>query len=178
MRGQKQTLIIENRFIVFPLRSILVHFCMCLKQLSKHFCHSDWGIFKTCILNSLTASSGVEKRWPLILFFTYGNKNKADDSSKPCFECSKMQLFEPMCESLHYRREEWSVFGGWLCTSQSLHFCVVLVVRLRHVQFFRKNWYHLLGNARCTSNFCWIWLILKHPYSRVLFTFGLIRVNL
>ena len=35
---------------------------------------------------------------------------------------------------------------------------------------------HLLGSASCVNNFCWIWLILKHPYS-VLFTFGHIRVN-
>ena len=49
---------------------------MCLNQLSKHFCHSDWGISKTCILNASTASSGVVKRWHLILFFTYGNKKK------------------------------------------------------------------------------------------------------
>ena len=30
---------------------------------------------------------------------------------------------------------------------------------------------------RSANNFCWIRLILKHPYSRLLFTFGLIRVN-
>ena len=42
--------------------------CM-LNQLSKHFCHSDWGISKTCILNASIASSGVKKRWPLILAF-------------------------------------------------------------------------------------------------------------
>ena len=36
-----------------------------------------WGIFTTCILNASTASSGVEKRWALILFFTYGNKKKS-----------------------------------------------------------------------------------------------------
>ena len=42
---------------------------MRLKQLSKHFCHSDWGICKTCILNAWTTSLGAEKRWPLILFF-------------------------------------------------------------------------------------------------------------
>ena len=53
-----------------------INFCMRLKQLSKHFFRSDWGISKTCILNSSTTSSGVEKRWPLILFFTYGNKKK------------------------------------------------------------------------------------------------------
>ena len=50
------------------------------------------------------------------------------------------------------RGEKWSVFGGWfswflvrqlankwLYTTQYWLFCVVLVVRLRHVQFFRKN---------------------------------------
>ena len=54
-----------------------MHLCMRLNQLSKHFCHSDWGISKTRILNASTASSGVEKRWPLILFLTYGNITKS-----------------------------------------------------------------------------------------------------
>ena len=70
--------------------------------------------------------------------------HKTDDSSNRCFKCSKMQLFEPMCESSHCRGEEWSVLGGWfswflgwqlsnkwLCTTQNW--------LLRHVQFFRKN---------------------------------------
>ena len=35
----------------------------------------------------------------------------ADDSSNRCFDCSKMQLFEPICESSYCRGEEWSVFG-------------------------------------------------------------------
>ena len=114
-----------------------------------------------------------------------------DDSSNRCFECSKMQLFEPMCESLHCRDEEWSVFCGWfswflgrplankwLCTTRNWMLCVVLVVRLPHVQYFqKKRGDHLLGSATCASNFCWIWLILKHPYSRLLFTFGIIRIN-
>ena len=43
--------------------------------------------------------------------------------------------------------------------------------------FFEKTGAHLLGSASCASNFCWIWLILKHPYSRLLFSFGLIQVN-
>ena len=77
---------------------------------------------------------------------------KADDSSNRFSECSKMQFFEPMCESPHCRGEEWSVFGGWfswflrrqlankwLCTTENWLFCVVLVIRLRDVQFFRKN---------------------------------------
>ena len=95
-----------------PLRSM--QFCMRLNQLSKYFCHFDWGISKTCILNASTTSLGVE-RWPLILFFTYGNKKNytADDSSNQCFECSKTQLLEPMCESSHCRGEKWPVFGGW-----------------------------------------------------------------
>ena len=43
--------------------------------------------------------------------------------------------------------------------------------------FSEKTGDHLLGSASWASNFCWICLILKHPYSRLLFTFGLIRVN-
>ena len=75
----------------------------------------------------------------------------ADDSLNRYCECSKMQLFEPMCESSHCRGKEWSVFGSWfscllgrqlankwLCTTQNSLFCI-LVVRLRYVQFFRKN---------------------------------------
>ena len=50
---------------------------MRLNQLTKHFCHSNLGICKTCILNASTVSSGVEKLWPLILFFTYGNKKRS-----------------------------------------------------------------------------------------------------
>ena len=116
---------------------------------------------KTCILNASIAPSGVAKRWPLILFLRTGIKRShsvasqdytADDSSNPCFECSKMQLFEPMCESLYCRGEEWCVFdrwfswflgrqlaNKWLCTIQNWLFCVVLVVRLQLVQFSEKN---------------------------------------
>ena len=49
---------------------------MRLNQLSKHFYHSDWGISNTWTLNASTASSGIGKRWPLILFFMYGNKKR------------------------------------------------------------------------------------------------------
>ena len=64
----------------------------------------------------------------------------------------KMQLFVAMCESSYCRSEEWSVFGGWfswffgqqlankwLCITQNWLFCVGLMVRLRHIQFFWKN---------------------------------------
>ena len=37
----------------------------------------------------------------------------ANDSSIRCFECSKMQSFELLCESLQCRSEELFVFGGW-----------------------------------------------------------------
>ena len=40
-----------------------------------------------------------------------------------------------------------------------------------------KTGNHLLGRAACASNFCWIWHSLKHPYSLLLFSFRLIRVN-
>ena len=95
-----------------PLRSI--HFCMRLNQLPKHFCHSDWGIYKICTLNASTASSGVEKRTGIKRSHSVPSQDYiVDDSSNRCFECSKMQLFEPMCESSHCRGKEWSVFGGW-----------------------------------------------------------------
>ena len=87
-----------------------------------------------------------------LLFAMPSQDYTADDSSNRCFECSKMQLFEPLCESLHCLGEEWSVFGGWfsccfgrqlankwLCSTQKWLFCVVLEVQLRHEQFFRKN---------------------------------------
>ena len=135
------------RFLVYsPLRS--KHFCMHLNQLSKHFGHFDWGISKACILNHFFRC----RKTLTSHFFTFGNKKKpsqdytADDSSTRCFECSKMQFFEPMSESSHCRGEDWSVFGDWfswflgrqlankwLCTTQNWLFCVVLVVRLRPV---------------------------------------------
>ena len=43
--------------------------------------------------------------------------------------------------------------------------------------FSEKTGDHLLGSDSCARNFYWIWLILKHPYSGLPFTFGLIRVN-
>ena len=43
--------------------------------------------------------------------------------------------------------------------------------------FLDKTGDHLLGSALCSNNFYWIWLILKFLYSRLLFTFRLIRVH-
>ena len=120
-----------------------------------------------------------------------GNKKKScqdytvDGSSNRCFKCSKLQLFEPMCFSSHCRGEEWSVFGGWfswflgrqlvnklLSTTQNWLFCVVLMVLLRHVQFTQKNRRSFVSKCFLREQ-----LILKQPYSRLLFTFGLIHVN-
>ena len=163
--------------------------------MSEQFCHSDWGISKLCILNASTGSWGVEKRRTYVLYFMWRNKKKSfgakaddlspDDLSNQCFECSKVQL---MCERFHCRREELSVFGRWFferqlankwfCTPQNWLFWVALVVRLRNVQLSEKTGDHLLGSVSSESNFCWFWLILKHPYSWLLFTFGLTRVNL
>ena len=87
----------------------------------------------------------------------------AHDSSNRYFECSKKQLFEPTCDRSHCRGKKWSVFGSWLssclerqlankclCITQIRLFWVVLVVRLRHVQFLliicqirrEHNYYH------------------------------------
>ena len=103
-----------------------------------------------------------------------------------------MQLFESMYVSSHCRGEKWSVFGGWiswflgrqlarkwLCTTQNWQFCVILEIYCNMSSFSEKTVDHLFGSASCINNFCWIWLIImKHSYSRLLFTFGLIRINL
>ena len=102
-----------------------------------------------------------------------------ENSSNRCFEC----------DSSHCRIES-DVFGdcvpdfledNWQtngcvpfnltvlrCSSGTIATCPV---------FPKKTGDHLLKSASCTSNFCWIWLILKHPYNRLLFTSGLIRLN-
>ena len=101
-----------------------------------------------------------------------------------------MQLFEPMYESSHCRGEEWSVFGvwfsrflgrqlanKWLCTTQNLLFCIVLGVRLQHVQFFGKNRQSFAWKCFVLEQLLLNFAHLENPYSRLLFTFGLIRVN-
>ena len=133
-----------------------MHFCMRLNQLMKHFCHSDWGIQKNMHSERInrffrcrkTLTSSFYVRCHSVPSWDY----TTDDSSNRCFECSKMLLYEPMCERSHCRGDEWSVFGGWyswflgrqlankwLCTTQNWLFCVVLAVRLQRVQFFRKK---------------------------------------
>ena len=108
-----------------------------------------------------------------------------DDSSNRCFECSKMQLFEPMCESSDCPGEEWSVFGdwflgrqlasNWLCTTQNWLFCVVLSIWLRHVQFFRKNRPSCAWKSFVREHLLLVLAYLETPI-RLLSTFGLIDV--
>ena len=54
------------------------------------------------------------------------------------------------------------------CSSGTIAICPVFPKKLAII---------FLGSASCASNFCWIWPILKDPHSRLLFTFGLIRLN-
>lgn len=68
----QQMLIIENLFILFfNILHLDLYTFAC--QLPKNFGHSDCGVSKTCLLNASNASSGVEKRCPFSLSFTYGN---------------------------------------------------------------------------------------------------------
>lgn len=115
-----------------------------------------------------------------------------------------MPAFEPIVEAILSSKRTNRFFmcqkTSWNCSSSADDFLIswkttgrqivvyysestilffFLVVRLRHFQFFRKNSDHLLGSASCANNFCGIWRIFKHPYSRQLSTctFRLIRIN-
>ena len=113
---------------------------MHLNQMSKHFYHSDWGISKTCILNASTAYSGVEKRWPLILFFTYGNKKKSFDAKSRLYGGWLIKsVYWVLKNAVVWAEDRRQLANKWLRITQNWLFCVVLVVRLRHIQFFRKN---------------------------------------
>ena len=94
----------------------------------------------------------------------------SDDSLNRCFECSKMQLLQSMRESSHCRGEKWSVCGfpDFLKDNRQTNGCVQS----------KKSGNDLLGSALFANNFCWIRLNWKHPYSLLLFTFGLLRVKL
>ena len=100
----------------------------------------------------------------------------ADDPPNRCFECSKMSRcvrarivvvksdLSSAVDFPDFLEGNWQTNGYvWLSDMFS---------------FSEKTGDHLLGSASYASNFCWIWLILKHPYSLLLFTFRLISVNL
>ena len=143
-----------------PLRSIRC--CMSLNQLSKHFCCSVWGISKTFLLYASTAPSGVENRWHLILFFTYRNKKKPFDASLSLYDRLLIKSVFWVLKNVVFWADVWElalswwrhvhIFGGWfswflgrqltniwLCTIQTWLFCIVLMVRLLHVQFFQQK---------------------------------------
>ena len=131
---------------------------MRLNQLSKHFCHSDWGNSKTCIPNLSTAFSGYEKRWPFILFFTYGNKKKSFGAKSGLYGgCPIKSMFWVFKNAVVWA-DLWKLAFSWwrvICLLRLVFliswqtndcvplwtwlFCVVLVVRLQYVQFFRKK---------------------------------------
>ena len=94
----------------------------------------------------------------------------ADDSSNRCFECSKAQLI--FLISWKTTGKQMVVYHSELtalsCSSGTIATCPV---------FWKQHAIICLEVLRVLCNFCWIWLILKHPYSRLLFTFGLICVN-
>ena len=122
---KKKTKINHRKWLYYfskysPWRSI--HFFMHLNQFSKHFFHSDWGISKTCILNALTASTGVEKRWPRNLFLICGNKKKSLGAK------SGLPLF--------FRR---LLVNKLLCTIQNRSLNVALMVQLPHVRLFWRS---------------------------------------
>ena len=97
---------------------------MRLNQLSKHSCHSDWGISKTCILNASTASSGVEKCWPLILFSTFGNKKKSFGAkSGLCGGCLIKSMFWVLKNAIVWA-DVWELALSWW-----------VVIRLRRLVF-------------------------------------------
>lgn len=143
-------------------------------------------------------SSSVEIRWPLSLFFI--NRNDSipsqhyivDDSLNRCFECTKMQLLQSMCESslaLAWWRgnciPQLSFFLSWKTTGKQMvvYYSKFTVPRYSNGRVgtcsvsLEKGATICLYMLHAQNNFCWIRLILKHPYNRLLFTFRLIRLN-
>ena len=155
---------------------------MRLNQLSKHFCHSDWGISKTCILNASTASSGVEKRWPLILYtLYYGNKKKLFGGKSRLYCGWLIKSMFWVLENAVVCADVWELALSWwkVIPLRRLVFLISWKTTGKQMVVYHSELTvlrHLLESTSCVSNFCWIWLILKHPYSRLLFTLGLIRI--
>lgn len=101
----------------------------------------------------------------------------ADEWSNRCFACSKMLFLSWWELALSYRiiifLISWKIIKRkWLCNTQNLLFCVVLISI-----GFKKTDDGLRVYVSSANNLCWIWLILRYPYRRLLLTFRLIRVN-
>ena len=149
---------------------------MRLNQLSKHFCHSDWGISKTCILNASTASTGVEKRWAPILFFTYGNKKKSFGANlgsygkwliksmfwllKNAVVWANVWVLAMSWIVIHPRRLvfliSWKTTGKQIVVynSELTVLCYSSGTIAKCLVFLKKQGDHLLGSASRASNFC------------------------
>lgn len=64
-----------------------------------------------------------------------------------------------------------------MCIIHNLPFYVPLKALLSSYQLIEKTGDHLFRSTSCTTNICWIWLVLKHSYSTLLFTFPLIGIE-
>ena len=121
-----------------------MHFRMRLNQLSNQFFHSDWGISKTCILNLSTASSGVEKPWPLILFFAYGNKKKSFSTKSGLYGGWLIKSMFWVPKNSVVWADVWELALSWW-----------RVIRFRQLLFLISWKSHYVN-----KNFRWTWLIL------------------
>ena len=65
----------------------------------------------------------------------------------------------------------------WLCTTQNWLFCVVLVIWLRHVQFFRKNRRPFAWKCFVREQLLFDLAHLKTPIQSTAVYFRIIRVN-
>ena len=149
IREQKQILIIENRFIIFqniPPIKIETHLHAFAPIVEAH---AFWTYQPL-----LQVSKNVD-----LSFYFLSEDYTVDKSSNRCFECSCKTIKLVKCSCLSrcarahivvVRSDPPSVVGfpNFLEYNRQTNdcvplriilFCVVLVVRLRHVQFFRKN---------------------------------------
>lgn len=75
---------------------------------------------------------------------------------------------------LEYKEGIWGQINIWI---QNWPFYFLLHAPLLHDQLFRKKGDHLVRSASNVNNFCLIWYLLKHPYSRLVISCQLIRID-
>lgn len=88
-----------------------------------------------------------------------------NDSSNQCFEYSKTQLIQSMMrvfigvvKNEPFRLISWkTIEKEMVVPTQNLLLCVLIMVWLRHVQFFKRK--HSLGSSSSANNFYWIRLL-------------------
>ena len=102
-----------------------------------------------------------------------------DDSSNRRFECAQKCSCLSRCVRAHIvvvKSDPSSAVGfpDFLEGNWQTNGCVLLRIDCSVLfvwygcnmsSFSEKSGAHLLGSASCASNFSWIWLIWKHPYS-------------